>query len=166
MSRPVRSQTTCDGDVDAVFRLLTDERWVQRKRDALHDDSRVVRREQLPDGGVTLVVSRALPDGVPGFLERFLPADGRVTQIDQWGPAEGGTRRGRWAVELAGAPATLAGTLLVEPAPGGSRYVVAGAVTVKVPVIGGRAEGFLAGMVEKLAAKEGALLRSCLPPSG
>jgi hypothetical protein len=112
---------------------------------------------------VVLVVSRSLPDGVPGFLERFLPKDGRVTQTDDWGPAKGGTRSGTWRVEIPGAPAQLGGTMRLEPTPTGSRYVVDGEVKVKVPVIGGKAEGFIAGMVEKLAAKEADVLRSALP---
>jgi hypothetical protein len=51
----------------------------------------------------------------------------------------------------------------LEPTPTGSRYVIDGEVKVKVPVIGGKAEGFIAGMVERLAAKEADVLRSALP---
>jgi hypothetical protein len=161
----VHSEQTSTGDVETVFRVLTDESWAQRKDEALHDGSRVVRREETPGGGVTLVVSRELPNGVPGFLERFLPKDGRVTQTDAWGPAEGGTRSGTWSVDIPGAPARLGGTMRLDPTPTGSRYVIDGTVEVKVPLIGGKAEGFIAGMVEKLATKEGDVLRSGLPAS-
>jgi hypothetical protein len=163
VSRPVHSEQTSSGDVETVFRVLSDESWAQRKDDALHDGSRVVRRDERADGGVTLVVSRELPAGVPGFLERFLPKDGRVTQTDDWGPAHDGVRGGTWKVEIPGAPARLGGTMRVEPTASGSRYVVDGTVEVKVPVVGGKAEGFIAGLVEKLAAKEADVLRSALP---
>jgi hypothetical protein len=163
MSKKVHSEQPSGGDVETVFRVLSDQSWAQRKDDALHDGSQVVRREEKADGGVVLVVSRALPDGVPGFLERFLPQDGRVTQTDDWGPAQGGTRSGTWRVEIPGAPAELGGTMRLEPTPSGSRYVIDGEVRVKVPVIGGKAEGFIAGLVEKLAAKEAEVLRSALP---
>jgi hypothetical protein len=161
----VHSEQTSSGDVETVFRLLTDESWAQRKDDALHDGSRVVRREETPDGGVTLVVSRELPSGVPGFLERFLPKDGRVTQTDAWGPAADGSRSGTWSVDIPGAPARLGGSMRLDPTATGSRYVIDGTVEVKVPLIGGKAEGFIAGMVEKLAAKEGDVLRSALAAS-
>lgn len=163
MSKAVRSEQQSAGDVETVFRILSDASWAQRKDEALHDGSRVVRREDTPDGGVVLVVSRSLPDGVPGFLERFLPADGRVTQTDEWGPEQGGTRSGRWQVEIPGAPARLGGTMRLDPTPSGSRYLIEGEVKVKVPVVGGKAEGFIAGMVEKLAAKEADVLRAALP---
>lgn len=163
MSRSVHSEHQVPGDVESAFGVLSDESWAQRKDDALHDGSRVVRREEKPDGGVTLVVSRSLPEGVPGFLERFLPKDGRVTQTDDWGPVQDGTRSGTWQVDLPGAPARLGGTMRLEPTPTGSRYVIDGEVQVKVPVVGGKAEGFIAGMVERLAAKEADVLRSSLP---
>ena len=163
MSKPVHSEQTSTGDVQTVFRVLTDESWAQRKDDALHDGSRVVRREETADGGVTLVVSRELPDGVPGFLDRFLPKDGRVTQTDVWEPASGDHRSGTWSVEIPGAPTRLGGSMRLEPTPTGSRYVIEGTVEVKVPLIGGKAESFIAGSVERLMAKEGELLRSSLP---
>ena len=163
MSRPVHSDQQNQGDVEAAFRVLSDESWAQRKQEALRDGSRVVRREDKADGGVVLVVSRELPAGVPGFLERFLPQDGRVTQTDDWGPEQGGTRSGTWKVEIPGAPARLGGTMRLEPTPTGSRFVVDGTVEVKVPLVGGKAESFIAGMVEKLAAKEADVLRSALP---
>jgi hypothetical protein len=37
---------------------------------------------------------------------------------------------------------------------------VEGEVTAKIPLVGGKAESFVAGMVEKLGAKEGEVLRS------
>jgi hypothetical protein len=163
VSKRVHSEQESGGDVETAFRILSDESWAQRKDDALKDGSRVLRREETAGGGVTLVVSRELPAGVPGFLERFLPQDGRVTQTDTWGPAEGGTRSGTWRVEIPGAPAKLGGTMRLEPTPSGSRYVIDGDVTVKVPLVGGKAEGFIAGLVEKLAAKEADVLRSALP---
>lgn len=162
MSKAVHSEQTSTADVETAFRILSDASWAQRRAQALQDGSRVVRREETPDGGVTLVVSRELPAGVPGFLERFLPADGRAVQTDVWGPEQDGQRHGTWSADLPGAPATLGGTMRLEPTPTGSRYVIDGSITVRVPLIGGRAESFIAGMVEKLAAKEAEVLRAAL----
>jgi hypothetical protein len=162
MTRQVHSEQSSSGDVETVFAILSSERWAQLRDDALSDGSRVVRREQSAGGEVTLVLSRELPAGVPGFLERFLPADGRVTQTDVWDAPSGGTRSGTWRVDIPGAPARLGGTMRLEPTPSGSRYVVDGEVQVRVPLIGGRAEGFIAPLVEKLAAREGEVLRSAV----
>jgi hypothetical protein len=162
VSRGVHSAQEVPADVEAVFALLSSQEWAQRRAQELHDGSELVRRESAADGGVVLVTSRELPAGAPGFLERFLPKDGRVTQTEEWGPPSGPSRVGTWRVELPGAPARLGGTMRLEPASAGSRYVVEGEVSVKVPVVGGRAEAFVAAMLEKLAGKEGDLLRRAL----
>jgi hypothetical protein len=136
---------------------------VATKAEHFRDGARVVQREERPDGGVLLSISRELPSGVPGFLERFLPKDGRVVETFDWTGSTGDeTRRGTWRADIPGAPARLGGTLLLEPTPGGSRYTIAGDVKVSVPLIGGRAEKFIAEMVGKLADKEHALLVSTL----
>jgi hypothetical protein len=160
--KPVRAQHVIPADVERVFGLLSGASWAQLKDDALHDGSRVVRREAHPDGGVTLAMSRELPAGAPGFLERLLPADGRVLQTDEWEAPQDGVRGGTWRAEVPGAPARLGGTLRLEPTTGGTLYLVEGSVEVRVPLVGGRAETFLAGMVEKLVAKEAGVLRDAL----
>lgn len=162
MSKKVRSEQDSAADVDTVFRTLTDPSWAERKAERFGDDSRIVRREQTAGGGVTVVVSRELPAGVPGFLQRFLPRDGRVVETHAWGPDEAGSRRGTWQADIAGAPASLGGTMSLTPTATGSRYLIEGVVEVKVPVVGGKAEGFIAQMTEKLAGKEADLLRETL----
>ena len=162
MSTHVETSHESSGGVEEVFALLTSPAWPARKAAELRDGSAVVEREEHLDGGVRLVVSRELPGGGPGFLERFLPADGRVVQTDEWGPAAGGERHGRWSVSIPGAPASMGGTMRLEPTAAGSRYAIEGEVTVKVPLIGGRAERFIGDMVVKLADKEADMLSRSL----
>src|SRR5688500_5433650 len=83
-------------DVETAYAAISGEEWAPAKAKALKDDSRMVSRDVGEGGAVTLVVSRKLPDGVPGFLTKFLPADGRVVQTDTWGPAVDGVRSGTW----------------------------------------------------------------------
>ncbi len=139
---------------------ITSERWPEAVARELHDESRVVSREQTPDGGVVLVHSRALPDGVPGFLQRFLPKDGRVIQTDTWAaPGADGSRQGRWQVTLAGAPAELGGRQAVLAEGDTCVWTVEGTVKVNVPIIGGKTESFLVEMLEKLTVRQAEVLR-------
>lgn len=148
--------------VETVFAALSGEGWAVAKAAALSDGSRTVRRDVGADGSVELVVSRELPEGVPGFLTRFLPKDGRAVQTDSWGPDSGGTRRGTWRADIPGAPASVGGAMQLEPTAEGCRYVIDAEVKVSVPIIGGKAEAFLADMVRKLTATEAKVLRGML----
>jgi hypothetical protein len=163
VTAPVSSAVRTQHAVDEVFDLLTSERWVELKAGRFGDGSRVLRRETTPGGGLLLAVSRELPEGAPGFLTRLLPKDGRVVQTDEWAPDDGGgARTGSWEVQLAGAPARLGGTMRIEPDGTGSAYVVTGETKVSVPLVGGRAESFVAEMVGRLGAAEGQLLTTTL----
>ena len=162
MTAPVRTHLESGAGVEQVFAVLTSEAFVQRRAERLHDGATVVRREARADGGLLLAVARELPDGAPGFLARLLPA-GPVVQTDDWGPVDGnGARSGTWQVELPGAPARLGGTLRVEPVGRGTRYLREGEVKVSVPLVGGKAEQFIAQMVMKLGQKESDLLLELL----
>lgn len=162
--KPLKVATTeLPSDVETAYAAVTGDGWVARKAELLKDDSRLVSREDTPDGGVTVVVSRALPAGVPGALTKFLPKDGRVTQTDRWGPPQpDGSRVGRWDVDSPGVPAELGGQIRLEPTATGCRQVVEGAVTVKIPLIGGKVESYLADMTHKLATREGEVVRDLL----
>ena len=162
MSVQVSRVYDCPGEVETVFAALSGQGWAQRKAEVLQDDSTTVRRDVAADGGVTLAVSRALPDGAPGFLQRFLPSDGRVVQTDTWGPDQEGIRRGTWQAHLPGAPAEIGGRMRLEPIPTGTRYTIEGEVRVKVPLIGGKAEGFVVDMICKLTDKEHDVLQGML----
>jgi hypothetical protein len=162
MGRRFSRSIDSDVEVETVFAVLTGEDWAAQKAAHLGDDSRAVRREVATDGGVTLVMSRRLPAGIPGYLQRFLPPDQRVTTTDVWGPSEGGARRGTWTAEIAGAPARLGGTMRIEPTDQGNRHTIDGEVKVGVPLIGGKAEALIAEQIVRLADAEAALVRSVL----
>lgn len=158
MTTEVRNVLDGPGSVAQVWSVLTSPQWPQRRARELGDDSRLIERVERPDGSLLLAVSRALPEGTPGPLQRFLPADGRVLQIETWEPEQGGVRTGSWRVEIDGAPARMGGTMRLEPLPTGSRYTIEGTVKVAVPIIGRKAESFIAAMVHLLAERESRIL--------
>lgn len=159
MPASVRSAHEVPADVERTFGALTGEQWPVALDERLSDGSQLVERTLTPLGGVRLVTRRRLPQGVPSFLARFVPADGAVTQVDEWGPEQGGLRAGTWTVDLAGAPGSIGGTTRVEPAAAGALWVVEGVVRVRVPLVGGRAESWLAPLVEQLVATQAEVLR-------
>lgn len=147
-------------DVETAYAAISGDGWAAAKSAALKDDSKVVTRTEGADGAVTLVVARNLPDGIPGFLTKFLPSDGKVTQTDTWGAAVDGVRKGTWKADTPGSPAKVEGTMRLEPTPSGCVYVVEGTAKVSIPLVGGKAESVVVGLTEKLTAKEADVLRS------
>lgn len=165
MSKDLASRTEVAASVEDVFALRTSQRWVDLKRERLRDGSTLVSRTERPDGGVDFSVSRELPSGVPGFLERFLPKDGKAVQNESWGPPDAqGVCHGTWSVDIPGAPARLGGTASVEPTSIGAALIINGTAKVPVPLIGGKAEQFIVDMTKKLMAKEGELMVETLSP--
>ena len=163
MSKDLVSRTQIPATVQQVFDLRTSEHWVDLKRDKLDDGSALVSRTVRPDGGVDFSVSRELPSGVPGFLEKFLPKEGRAVQNESWGaPGADGICRGTWSVDIPGAPAKLGGTATVEPSGDGAVQIIRGTAKVNIPLIGGKAEQFIVDMTQKLMAKEAELMVSSL----
>lgn len=159
MSKKFSVSYDIPADVETTYAAISSERWAAGKAERLKDGSQVVSREVGAGGAVTLVVSRTLPDGIPGFLQKFLPADGRVTQTDTWGAASGGVRAGTWKADTPGSPVKVGGTMRLEPSGSGCSYVVEGEIKASIPLIGGKAEDVAVGMTKKLTASEAEVLR-------
>lgn len=160
--KPLSASVELPCDVETAYATLTAPSWPQLMAERLRDGSMLVEAAPTVDGGARLVVSRRLPEGTPALLTALLPQDGRVTQTDVWGPAEDGARRGTWSATFPGSPAVLQGRTEVESTAAGSRWTVAGTVTVRVPLVGGRAEAFLAPLVERLVQRQGEVLRDAV----
>lgn len=159
MSRDLSSSADLPGTSAQVFALRTSQAWVDAKGERFDDGSALLERTEDPSGAVTTVVTRNLPDGAPGFLERFLPRDGKVVQRETWNPPDAeGVSRGTWSVEIPGAPARLAGDSLLTPTDAGCRQLITGTAKVSVPLIGGKAEKFVADMVTALVEREARLM--------
>lgn len=155
---------THDGDasVEQVYAVLTGPDWAAQRAAALGDSSVLISREEKEDG-VTQVISRAVPSGVPGFLAKLLPANPTAVTTDVWGPSEGGVRRCTWTAEITGTPARLKGTMTIEPLPGGgSRHTVEGEAKVAVPLVGGKAESYIAEQCAKLAEAEAGVVEQVI----
>jgi len=104
---------------------------------------------------VTVRAPRQIPlEHVPGPVQRFV-GDGRVVQVDEWGPAAAdGTVRGSWTVTSDGLPAEVSGGHEISPGAAGCHYLVTGTVRVHLPVIGGALARQLVGYLEELIAAE------------
>ncbi len=159
MSKSLSTSVDLPVDVERAFELLTGPSWPAALDEHLHDGSRLVSADRTPDGGAVVAVSRRLPDGGPSFMQKLGPRDGRVVQTDTWGPAAAGARRGTWSAAFPGSPGDVSGTTVLEPTADGCRWTVAGQVSIRLPLVGGKIESYLAPLVEKLVARQAEVLR-------
>ena len=159
MAGKIKVRYEIPADVETAYAAISGDGWAPAKAAQLKDGSVVVSRTEGAGGAVTLVVERDLPDSIPGFLTKFLPAGGKVKQTDTWGAASGGVRSGTWTTDTAGSPAKVEGTMRLEPSGSGCAYVVEGTAKVSIPLVGGKAEGVVVGLTKKITAAEADVLR-------
>lgn len=166
MSKPVSTSTDLPVDAAAAFAAMTAPDWYARLAAHGGDGTEHVSTTPAADGGAVVVAKRPVPDAIPAALAKLVPKGTRATQTDTWGPAQpDGGRRGTWTVTSPGLPVQLGGDVRLEPAGDGRcRFVVDGAVSVKIPVVGGRLEGPLADLTRTQATAEGAAMQAVLAP--
>lgn len=132
-------ELTFPADADEVVAMLADEAFV-RWRAARTAEGTVEQVDVAgtPGTGFTVVVRRTLPtDLIPTQVRPFVGDHLEVRQAEAWEPAAGGRRVGTVAVEIAGAPVRVTGTVSLEPLPdGGTRQVYDGVVRASVPLFG------------------------------
>jgi hypothetical protein len=151
-------------DPAAVFAMIIDEEFLAKKLVATGALSHEVSVKANPDGGASVRTEQVLPADVPDFARRFVGETIRVRQTDVWGPPSAdGSRDGTFTVEIAGMPATMAGTLRLEPVGGGGSVErFAGMIKVSIPLVGGRLEGLAADAVRAAVETEGRVGRAWL----
>ena len=98
-----------------------------------------------PNGGVTVVVVEDLRHGaLPGILAKLYRGDLNIRSTETWTPTADGLVRGDIDVAVIGAPGPGGGTAMLGPADEGSQLSLSGHVEFKVPLVGGKIEGFVA----------------------
>ena len=148
---------TYQGSADHVFAVLTDFDCVRAKYEALgHSDVELIALDEHDGGGLTFVTRRVVPLELPGFAKTVLSPRQSVTQTDVWSaPDTKGVRTGTFEVAGKGTPVQVRGTMRLAPR-GKNRCDNATNVTVgcKVPLIGGRIAGLVAGDTKRAVDHE------------
>lgn len=146
----LRSARSFDADIDIVFSLLTDREYLLAKFVALgHEHGEVL--ECAPAGdGFRIRTRRVVEIPLPAVARKVLKPRNTIEQVDEWGPASASGRRGTWSTSTKGAPLELSGEVrLSGNAGGGCTYEVSGELKVKVPLVGGKIAGALAGDAQR-----------------
>lgn len=138
-----------DLPVPELYEMACSKRFQEQKcidAGALSYDVHVTRTDE----GAIVKTRRKLPTvGFPSLLRRFLPSGTSSTETMVWGPAApDGSRSADLHVDFHGAPASLTGTIRIQPdGPDAAAVLVDATFTVHVPFVARRVEGFAAPII-------------------
>ena len=131
-----------DASPDAVFAMLSDGTFQERRCVATGALSHDISIEEYDDGSLTVTAHRTMPtDQVPDFVRTFVGSTLVVSEIQDWQAADGtGARDGTLVLEIKGAPVRMTGTLrLVAEGPGTVETIDCD-LKAAVPLVGGKIE--------------------------
>ena len=137
-----------DITADEVYAMSVDQEFQERKCRDAGALSYTVTIAEGADGAI-VKTRRKLPTvGFPGLLRKFVPSGLTSTETITWGPvAADGTRRAELAVDFAGAPAHMKGTITVVPDGVAATVVVDAEFKANVPLVGRKVEGIAAPII-------------------
>lgn len=138
-----RHEVSYDAPLGDVYAMLADPAF---REQAARDNGVIsVEVSVTPRGeGMSVRVQRIEPtEGVPGFAKKFAGETTEAVQLEEWDSPAGGTI----AIKTPGKPTQLTGTLSLRQEEGRTVETMEAEVNVKVPLIGGKLESLMAGLV-------------------
>jgi hypothetical protein len=156
MSTTVTFDMTYDAPIGAVTEMLADPAFRERVCDAQRATSKTVSISGIP--GTVDVTFTQETEGIPSFAKKFVGNAITVKQHETWSTPLAAT------LDIdAGVPiADIKGSVSLSDQGSHTLETVNLQVTVKVPLVGGKLESFVADMMKKALAKEYATGKSYL----
>lgn len=146
----LRHEIVYDAPLADVFAMLSDPMFRQAAADATGVISADI--SITPNGdGISVRIDQVQPtEGVPGFAKKFAGETTRAVQTEEWSSPSGGTI----SIETPGKPTSIKGTLTLSESGGRTTETMDAEVKAKVPLIGGKLESVMAGLVAAGMDKE------------
>lgn len=149
------SELRFDADPAAVFAMLTDEAYIEKKTMAANA-IRYTASVRRDGDRVTIDLLRVMPPDVPDFVRRFVGETIDIKQRDTWGQAAvDGSREGSLALEMSGAPVRATGTMTLVRNGAATVLTIKGLLKASIPLVGGKIEQALhQGLTEAAKIEE------------
>lgn len=151
-----------DASAEDVAAMLANPDFARERAGASGSTTADALVDADDDGGFSVALRRTVPAAsIPQEMRSFVGSELTVTYTEVWEPADGHSRTGTFAVDIAGTPGRAAGSLdlvdrAVDEAPDEASEVstlsdltVHGQVTVRVPLVGTLIERAVATAVER-----------------
>jgi hypothetical protein len=136
---------------DEVATLLQDPVFLRYRSESAGEHSIDIKVSNEA-GGVRVTVAREKDIDVPAFAKMVLGNARRAVESTLW-RKDGPRWLAQYNIEVGGVPVKAHGRSVLEPSAGGCKYTSTFEISAKIPLIGGRIEGFVAdGLDEQLRA--------------
>lgn len=146
MSTKLTKQLTYDAPAEAVAAMLDDPAF----REAVLERQQVLRGSVAIDGDVARIEQVRSADDIPSVARKFVGDEIVIVQTETWtSPTEAD-------IELAipGKPGEAVGTLRLVESGGTTTETVDLAVSIRIPLVGGKIETMVVGIVKHALDKE------------
>ena len=158
MSKRIQHDLTYDAPVAVVAAMLADPAF----REEVCDYQRVISKAVTitPSGqGMEVVIDMVQPArGIPSFAQKFVGDTINIVQSESWSsPTQGDI-----SVAIPGKPGDMKGTAVLRESGAGTVETVDLTVKVNIPLVGGKLEGLIAGLLEKALVAENTVGREWL----
>lgn len=158
MSQRLRHDLTYDAPVAEVAAMLADPAFREEVCDYQRVISKKVTIAQQGDG-MDVVIDMVQPArGIPGFAQKFVGDTINIVQSESWSSPT----RGDISIAIPGKPGDMSGTAVLKESGSGTVETVELTVKVNIPLVGGKLEGLIAGLLEKALVAENTVGREWL----
>lgn len=150
MSTRLVHEMQYDAPAEAVAKMLSDPAFREEVCTAMNATTFTVTVEGGVDAKQVTIDMEQPTDRVPSFARKFVGETANVVQTESWSsPTEGDV-----TVTIPGKPGEMAGTARLVEKDGVTTEVVEMDIKVKIPVVGGKIEGVLAGLLKSALKAE------------
>ena len=139
MGTRLSKKLTYDATAEAVVGMLDDPEF----REAVLERQKVVRGSASIDGDVVTIEQVRSADDIPSFAKKFVGDEILIVQTENWtSPTSADVR-----LAIPGKPGEAVGTMGFAESGGTTTESVDLDITVKIPLVGGKIEQLIAGIV-------------------
>ena len=146
MSTKLTKKLTYDASAEAVTAMLDDRAFREEVLERQH-----VARGSVDIQGDEVTIEQVRPaDGLPSFVQKFVGNEIVIVQKETWtSPTSADV-----TLSIPGKPGEAVGTLTLTEAGGTTTEVIDLDLSVRIPLVGGKIESFVAGLFLKALDRE------------
>ncbi len=147
MARSFHVKIDSSADVDHVFAAFGDKAyWRARLATFSNGTASLDALDVDADNTVTVAITlRLLRDRLPRVVTQLRSGDLVMKRTERWQAGTDGPMHGDLTARMQGAPFSMTGQAVIAPTDPGSRLDYTANVEVRIPLVGGRIENYIAG---------------------